>query len=122
MSGGGTRTQSFGFDRFSGLYILALFVVVFGVWTPGLFLSMDTVHSIASQQAIVGFLALAVLIPMTTGVFDLSVGVEINLSAVLISILQDAIGVAHVAGHCRRGGCLGSDRRHQRRGRCEDEG
>jgi ribose transport system permease protein len=99
-------SQKLGLDRFSGLYLLGLFIVVFGVWTPDLFFSMSTVHSIASQQAITGLVALAVLVPLAAGSFDLSVGANVNLAAVLVCILQvqhgmsmwPAIGASIVAG------------------------
>jgi ribose transport system permease protein len=82
------RGFSFGFDRFSGLYLWAFFIVVFGIWTPRLFLTQSTVHSIASQQAVAGILALAVLVPLVAGAYDLSVGASINLCAILASLLQ----------------------------------
>jgi ribose transport system permease protein len=77
-----------GLDRFSGLYLWAAFIIAFGIWTPGLFLSIATVHSIASSQAVTGMLGIAVLIPLVGGVFDLSVGATVNLSAVLAASLQ----------------------------------
>jgi len=83
---------SFGFDRFSGFYLWALFIVVFGIWTPDLFLSADTVHSIASDQAIVAMLGIALLIPLAAGAYDLSIGANINLAAVLVAILQTKNG------------------------------
>ncbi len=83
-----SRGFSFGFDRFSGLYLWALFIVVFGLWKPDLFLTMDTVHSIASSQAIVAMLGIAVLVPLAAGVFDLSIGATTNITAVLVAQLQ----------------------------------
>jgi ribose transport system permease protein len=77
-----------GLDRFSGLYLWALFIIVFGIWTPRLFLSVSTVHSIASAQAVTGMLGIAVLIPLVGGTFDLSVGATVNFSAVLAASLQ----------------------------------
>lgn len=82
------RRINFGFDRFSGLYLWALFIVVFGIWTPDLFLSADTARSIASSQAIVAMLGIALLIPLAAGAYDLSIGATINLSAVLAAWLQ----------------------------------
>jgi len=72
----------------SGLYLWALFIIVFGVWTPDLFLTSATMHSIASSHAIAAMLALALLVPMTAGVYDLSVGAVINLSTILVVVLQ----------------------------------
>lgn len=77
-----------GLDRFSGLYMWAVFIIVFGVWTPRLFLSVSTIHSVASEQAVTGMLGIAVLIPLVGGAFDLSVGATVNLSAVLAASLQ----------------------------------
>jgi ribose transport system permease protein len=82
------RGISFGLDRFSGLYLWAAFIVIFGFWQPHLFLTMSTVHSIASQQSVVAMLAIGVLIPLSAGAYDLSVGAVINLSAILAISLQ----------------------------------
>jgi len=78
----------FGLDRFSGLYLWALFVIVFGTWRPQIFLSMNTVHSVASEQAVVALLGLAVVVPLAAGAFDLSIGAVANLTAVLAAVLQ----------------------------------
>jgi ribose transport system permease protein len=83
-----SRRFTFGFDRFSLLYVWALFLVVFGLWKPDLFLTTGTMHSIAASQAIVAMLAIAVLVPLACGQFDLSVGATINLSAVTVAVLQ----------------------------------
>ncbi|WP_236787749.1 ABC transporter permease [Amycolatopsis sp. GM8] len=77
-----------GFDRFSAFYLGAIFILVFGIWTPDLFLTSSTVHTIASSQAISAIMAIAVIVPLATGVFDLSVGAVVNLSAVIVAVLQ----------------------------------
>ena len=59
------RKFSTGFDRFSGLYLGALFIIVFGIWVPSEFLTTSTLHSVAAQQAVTGMIGLAVLIPVT---------------------------------------------------------
>jgi ribose transport system permease protein len=80
--------RGFGLERFSGLYLWATFIIVFGIWNPSLFLTKTTLYSVASQQAIVGMLALAVLVPLAAGAYDLSVGANINISTVLAASLQ----------------------------------
>jgi ribose transport system permease protein len=82
------RRFTFGLQTCSGLYLWAMFIVVFGIWKPNLFLSSATAHSIASSQAVAAMLALALLIPLTAGVYDLSVGATINVSAILAINLQ----------------------------------
>jgi ribose transport system permease protein len=80
--------RGLGLDRFSGLYLGALFVLVFGLWKPDLFLTMATLHSVASSQAIVALLGLAVLVPLAAGAYDLSVGAVANLATILVASLQ----------------------------------
>jgi len=83
---------NFGLDRFSGLYLWVVFIAVFGIWIPGLFLSMSTVHLIASTQAVSAIIALAVLIPMVCGQFDLSVGANANLTGMVAIVVQLNLG------------------------------
>jgi ribose transport system permease protein len=87
------RHGEIGLERFSGLYLWALFIAVFSIWQPALFLDADTARIIANTQAIPAMLALAVLIPLAAGGFDLSVGATINLSAVLVAVLQVESGM-----------------------------
>jgi ribose transport system permease protein len=82
------RRLSFGFDRFSGLYLWGLFILIFGIWTPSTFLTGVTVHSIATEQALAAMVGLAVLIPLAAGMYDLSVGATVNLSTILVTVLQ----------------------------------
>jgi ribose transport system permease protein len=80
---------SAGLDRFSGLYLWVIFIVVFGLWVPNLFLTGATLHSIVNEQVITALMALAVMVPLAAGTYDLSVGATANLSAILAVVLQD---------------------------------
>jgi ribose transport system permease protein len=55
---------------------------------PDTFLTADTIRSVASDQAITGILALAALIPLLAGGFDLSVAQNLGVSAVVSSALM----------------------------------
>lgn len=96
------RKVGTGFDRFSGLYLWALFILVFGIWTPSEFLTTSTLHSVAAQQAITGMIGLAVLIPLAAGLYDLSVGATANLSGIFTIVLMNnnhwAVAPAVIAG------------------------
>lgn len=83
------RKFSTGFDRFSGLYLWALFIIVFGLWVPSSFLTTSTLHSVAAQQAVTGMIGLAVLIPLAAGLYDLSVGATANISGILTIVLMN---------------------------------
>jgi ribose transport system permease protein len=99
-----TRRRNFstGFDRFSGLYLWSLFIIVFGLWVPDQFLTTSTLHSVAAQQAVTGMIAVAVLIPLAAGLYDLSVGATANVSGILTIVLMNnhhwAVAPAIVAG------------------------
>jgi ribose transport system permease protein len=82
-----TKRLNLGMDRFSGIYLWLMIILVFSVWKPTIFPTMATVHSLASQQSIIAILALAVLIPLRAGVYDLSVGATINLVCIVATIL-----------------------------------
>ncbi|OOL32251.1 ABC transporter permease [Rhodococcus rhodochrous] len=85
-------SKGFGVDRFSGIYIWILFVVVFGALSPDLFLNSTTLRSVATEQAVVAMLGLALVAPLACGVFDLSIGAHVTLSAVLVSMMQERYG------------------------------
>jgi ribose transport system permease protein len=77
-----------GLDRFSGLYLWALFIATFGIWKPHLFLTSVTIHTVAAQQAVVAMLAIAALVPLAAGAYDLSIGASANLATIIVIILQ----------------------------------
>lgn len=82
--------RSLGLDKFSGVYLWLLFFVVFAVWTPHLFLTAVTLHSVADSQAIAALLGIAVVVPLAAGAYDLSVGATIGLAAIVSTWLQDS--------------------------------
>lgn len=93
MSTGTSRTRrgpllhSMGLDRFSALYLGAGFVLIFGLLNPDTFLSATTVRLVLTEGVVVAILALAFLIPLTAGVYDLSVGANLSLALLLTNWL-----------------------------------
>ena len=67
------RTLLPGLSKASVLYLLALILVLFGLWIPETFLTQATFKIVLADQVVIGILALAVLVPLTAGAFDLSV-------------------------------------------------
>jgi ribose transport system permease protein len=80
---------NFGLDRFSAVYLWVVFLIIFGILSPHIFLTTATLHVVASEQAIAGILAIAVLIPTVCGEFDLSVGANANFTGILAIVLQN---------------------------------
>ena len=75
--------------RVSVLYLLVAIIVVFGFTIPDLFLSEITFQSVARSQAVVGILALGVLVPFIAGEFDISVGANLALSVILMAWMSN---------------------------------
>lgn len=83
----GNVLSHLGIDRFSAIYLWMVIILVFGFVEPRLFLTQGTLHSVAAAQAIPGIMALGLLIPMSAGAYDLSIGATANLTAILVVVL-----------------------------------
>lgn len=79
-------------ERFSGIYLFVIFVLVFTFADSGEFFTASTLHSVAATQSVQAILALAVLIPLVAGQFDLSVGATANLTGIVAIIAQNMWG------------------------------
>lgn len=79
----GSRLPDFQFSRFSGLYIWALMILIFGIAIPDTFLTTATAKELASAQSIVAVLAIGALVPLACGCFDISVGQMLGTSAIM---------------------------------------
>lgn len=80
--------SNMGLQRFSGLYLWALFIVIFSLWAPQTFPTLMTLQILASTQSIAALAAIALLIPMVAGQYDLSVGAAANLSGIVAIVVQ----------------------------------
>ncbi len=75
------------FRNISALYILALMFVVFSIWEPHTFLTVQTWRLLLDNQAISAIIAVAVVVPLSAGVIDLALGTEVGIGAVLVAWL-----------------------------------
>lgn len=73
--------------------ILVVLFVAFSVSMPGTFPTRFNIESILSEQAVTALLALAVMVPITVGQWDLSVGFFVGLAHILTLGLQVQFGV-----------------------------
>jgi ribose transport system permease protein len=56
--------------------------------TAGVFLTMDNVATILGSQAVIAILTLALVVPLITGDYDLSVAFTMTLSSMIIAVLN----------------------------------
>jgi ribose transport system permease protein len=83
----------FGFQNISAIYIFLVIFVLFATLVPlttgqNSFLAPGTWANLFDTQAITVLAAIAVLIPLVTGVFNLAVGAEITFATMLVVVLQ----------------------------------
>jgi ribose transport system permease protein len=75
-------------NRLSGVYgWLALFIL-FSIWEPSTFLTSATATSIGSNQAVNAILAMALILPLAAGLFDLSIAATLGMASCLALYLQ----------------------------------
>lgn len=73
--------------------ILVLLVIVFSVLAPDTFATVANMKTILASNSVVAILALGALIPLVVGQFDLSVGANLGLSAILCTGLASKFGM-----------------------------
>jgi ribose transport system permease protein len=74
--------------RISAIYLLGLFIVLFGLLSPDTFLTDVTFTLIFRSGVVTCILALAFLVPLTAGVYDLSIGAVMALSLGIVVYLS----------------------------------
>jgi ribose transport system permease protein len=78
----------------SALYVFAAIFILFSLWIPETFLTIETWRVLLSDQAIIALAAIALVVPLSAGMFDLSVGASVGFGAVLVSWLLARKGLA----------------------------
>jgi ribose transport system permease protein len=84
--------------RISAVYLWGAFIVVFGLITPDAYLTDVTVRLIFSEGAVTCILALAFLIPLIAGAYDLAIGALMSFSVAIGVYLQVRTGIPPAAG------------------------
>jgi ribose transport system permease protein len=71
--------------RAAALYVFALLFLVFSLWVPSTFLTGTTWKTLADDSAITAILSVALVLPVSAGVFDLAIGAELGFGGVLVA-------------------------------------
>jgi ribose transport system permease protein len=75
-------------DRFAAVYVLVVLVVVFSLLRPDTFATADNFWIIVRGEVVSAMLALALILPLSGDVFDISLPATMGGSAVLVCWLQ----------------------------------
>jgi ribose transport system permease protein len=81
-------SSALSFRNISALYIFVLLFAIYAILTPTTFLAPGTWVVLLDAQTITVLAAVAVLIPLVTGVFNLAIGAEVGFAVILVAVLQ----------------------------------
>src|SRR5438045_1322519 len=70
-------------NRYGLIGVFGVIVLLFSVLKPNTFPTSENAQSIASAHAVVAMLALAAMMPLIVGHFDVSIGFQLGLSQTL---------------------------------------
>ncbi|WP_372338859.1 ABC transporter permease, partial [Actinoplanes sp. RD1] len=79
--------RALAFRNISAIYILLVMVVLFSILAPDTFPTLDTVRIILTDQALTAILAVGLVVPLAAGAFDLSIGSQLGLAAIVVAWL-----------------------------------
>jgi ribose transport system permease protein len=75
------------FKRISALYVGVALFILFSIEVPHSFLTVVSLKTLLDEQAVTGLLAVAIVVPLAAGVYDLSVGYAVGFATVFVSWL-----------------------------------
>jgi ribose transport system permease protein len=84
---------SLSYRNIGAVYVWLVLILIFTVWKPSLFPTGQTAKSVVNQYAITGLAALAVVMPLAAGVFDLSIGSTIGFAGVFAGWSMNTLGL-----------------------------
>lgn len=85
--------RALSFQNISAVYLFILVSIVFAIWIPDLFLKSATIAQVANENAIPGIVALALIVPLAAGVYDLSVGYTLAAVSLWVAWLLSNTGL-----------------------------
>jgi ribose transport system permease protein len=85
--------EKLSFRNISALYIFAAIFIVFSIWVPQTFLAESTWRSLIDSQAITALIAVGVVLAISAGAFNLAVGSEVGVGAILVAYFLSNAGL-----------------------------
>lgn len=93
---GAAVLRGLSFRNASALWVLVVVFIVFSLWIPNLFLTSTTWRTVLDEQSITAMVAVGLVLPLAAGAFDLAIGTEVGLGAIVVAWLIVNRGVPMV--------------------------
>ena len=88
-----TVRHALSFRNSSALWVLALIFTVFSLTIPRTFLAPGTWVSLLDAQVVVAIAAIAAVVPLAAGVFNLAIGVQVATASIMVGWLLVPLGL-----------------------------
>ncbi len=85
--------RALSFRNVSALYIFVAMFVVFAIWVPDTFLAWGTWRAMIDSQAVTAMLAIGLVIALSAGTFDLSIGAALGFGSIVVAWLLSSSGL-----------------------------
>lgn len=87
--------EALSFRNISAIYVFIAIFIIFSIWVPETFLASTTWRTVLDGSSTTAILAIAVVIGLSAGAFDLAVGVELGFGAIFVAwLLEKHVGIA----------------------------
>jgi ribose transport system permease protein len=80
-------------ERFALVLVWAAIIAVFGMLRPESFLTWSNFSTILGSQAVIVIIALGLVVPLTSGDYDLSIASNLTLAGTVLALLNAGWGV-----------------------------
>lgn len=88
--------RAFSVRNIGAVYVWIAIIVLFSLIAPSLFPTAQTAKSIVNEYAVTGLVALALVVPLAAGVYDLSIGYTMSFGGVMLAHLFNVTGLSPV--------------------------
>ena len=85
--------RSLSFRNASAIWVMVAIVLYFSYSIPDTFLAARTWKSLLDTQAIVAITAVALVVPLAAGVFNLAIGAQVGVASIMIGWLLVPVGL-----------------------------
>jgi ribose transport system permease protein len=91
------RSVAYQIERFALVGVLVVVVAVFSILRPATYFTTGNAASILGSQAVLLILALGLIVPLSSGDFDLSIASTLSLSSMVVAVLNTEHGFSLLA-------------------------
>src|ERR1035441_4048725 len=75
--------EALSYINIGAIYVWILLIIVFSIWKPSLFPKIRTAKTVLNEYSVTAIAALSLVVPLATGLFDLSIGATMGLTGIV---------------------------------------